>query len=220
MSTPKTTFGSARKKATKKTAKKKAAKKKVTKKKVSKQEAQTSAHKSRRTRQREKSEKLAKDIGGTRDEYGIIRDADGNVDSEKSGLTAKLKSRELQEIFLAHYRELGHVGDSVKKTGVSYSMPSQWCLRSDWFKEQYELAKQIVAVKLEDAAFVRSNTGWRKPIYWQGALVGFEQRFSDTLLVFLLKGLKPEVYRERSDVNVKATMDVSWTEMAKNAAAD
>ena len=42
---------------------------------------------------------------------------------------------------------------------------------------------------------VEEPTGWYK-----GEPGGFIRRYSDTLLIFLLKGLKPEVYRERVHV--------------------
>lgn len=36
-----------------------------------------------------------------------------------------------------------------------------------------------------------------------------EHEYSDTLLIFLLKGARPEVYRERADVRHSGKIDVS-----------
>ena len=39
----------------------------------------------------------------------------------------------------------------------------------------------------------------RPPVYYQGKEVGQIRKFSDTLLIFLLKGARPETYRERHE---------------------
>lgn len=50
----------------------------------------------------------------------------------------------------------------------------------------------------------RAIEGTVKPVYQGGKLVGTIQEYSDTLLIFLMKGAMPETYRERVDV----TLDV------------
>lgn len=39
--------------------------------------------------------------------------------------------------------------------------------------------------------------GVDEPVYYQGRSVGRVKRYSDVLLIFLLKGIRPDVYRER-----------------------
>ncbi len=51
---------------------------------------------------------------------------------------------------------------------------------------------------LEDEAVRRAKDGVEEPVYQGGKLVGHVQKYSDTLLIFLLKGAKPEKFRERS----------------------
>ncbi len=43
----------------------------------------------------------------------------------------------------------------------------------------------------------RAVEGTEKPVYQQGRLVGHVQEYSDTLLIFLLKGRRPEKYGEK-----------------------
>ena len=50
------------------------------------------------------------------------------------------------------------------------------------------------------AARRRAAEGTLKPVYQGGKLVGEIREFSDTLLIFLLKGKRPEVYRENVKV--------------------
>lgn len=53
-----------------------------------------------------------------------------------------------------------------------------------------------MADRLEREAMRRAHEGVRKPVYQGGKRVGFIQEYCDTLLIFLLKGLRPEKYRE------------------------
>jgi hypothetical protein len=53
---------------------------------------------------------------------------------------------------------------------------------------------------LEDEANRRAREGVERPVYQGGKFVGAIREFSDTLLIFLLKGLKPEKFRENSHI--------------------
>jgi hypothetical protein len=48
---------------------------------------------------------------------------------------------------------------------------------------------------LEDEAVRRAYEGWLKPVFYQGRQCGAVRRYSDKLLMFLLKGWRPERYR-------------------------
>ncbi len=65
----------------------------------------------------------------------------------------------------------------------------------------------IGADVLEQEARRRAVEGVSEPVYYMGAEVGSVQKYSDTLMCLLLKGHKPQKYRERTDLNVTG-MDV------------
>jgi hypothetical protein len=46
----------------------------------------------------------------------------------------------------------------------------------------------------------RALVGWKEPVYQGGKEVGTIRKFSDNLLIFLLKGKRPEVFRERHEL--------------------
>lgn len=50
----------------------------------------------------------------------------------------------------------------------------------------------------EDEAARRAFRGYDRPVYQQGMLVGKTKEYSDTLATFLLKGARPEKYREKA----------------------
>lgn len=55
---------------------------------------------------------------------------------------------------------------------------------------------------LEREAWRRAREGIAEPVFQHGKQVGTIQRYSDNLLMFLLKARAPERYRDRVDVNV------------------
>ena len=63
--------------------------------------------------------------------------------------------------------------------------------------EAYQAAVNDALDSLEEEARRRAHDGWQEPVYQGGKQVGTVQRFSDNLLMFLLKGKRPEVFRER-----------------------
>lgn len=63
----------------------------------------------------------------------------------------------------------------------------------------------------EKELYRRAVKGVRKPVFYKGEEVAAIKEYSDTLLMFFLKGKKPQTYRERFDIdaNVKGTLDVN-----------
>jgi transcriptional regulator with XRE-family HTH domain len=57
---------------------------------------------------------------------------------------------------------------------------------------------------LEDEARRRAVEGTLRPVYQSGKLVGHVREYSDQLTVLLLKGRRPDRYRERVDVHQSA----------------
>lgn len=61
-------------------------------------------------------------------------------------------------------------------------------------------AMQQAADYLEAEARRRAVEGWEEPVYYQGEEAGLVRKFSDTLLIFLMKGANPEKYRDRQQL--------------------
>jgi hypothetical protein len=61
---------------------------------------------------------------------------------------------------------------------------------------------------LEDEARRRAVDGVEEPVYQKGELVGSVRRYSDNLLMFLLRGRRPAVYRESATVELNAPVSV------------
>lgn len=96
-----------------------------------------------------------------------------------------------REAFLSNLAELGNVRDACRAAGIGRSTAYEW--RQDiTFAGAWDAALEEAADALEGEARRRAVEGVEEPIYHRGEVVGHVQRYSDTLLIFLLKGLRPE----------------------------
>ena len=80
------------------------------------------------------------------------------------------------------------------------------------FAEGWEAAVDRYVEKLEREADRRGVEGWDEPHFGSlgsgegTGVVGYVRRHSDLLLIFRLKALAPDKYRERQDVNVSGAV--------------
>lgn len=63
------------------------------------------------------------------------------------------------------------------------------------FREQWDEALEMAVDFLEAEADRRGRDGWGEDVYYRGQVVGKRQRYSDRMLIFRLKALKPEIYK-------------------------
>ena len=89
---------------------------------------------------------------------------------------------------------------AAKHAGVGRRTAFDHRQRDEEFALAWHEAAEAGADLLEDEARRRAAEGTLKPVYQGGKLVGEIREFSDTLLIFLLKGKRPEVYRENVKV--------------------
>lgn len=120
--------------------------------------------------------------------------------------------------FLAAYRESGNVSLSCEAAGVDRTMPYQRAKTDPTFKVDWDAAKEHAADLLVQEARRRARDGVTRLKFWQGDLITIpmlrdgrpvlddkqqpvmvpyvEHEYSDVLLIFLLKGLRPAEYRD------------------------
>ena len=85
---------------------------------------------------------------------------------------------------------------SAQKVGVGRRTVYEW-LADEQFKALYNEAHEDALDQLEEEARRRAVDGVLKPVYQRGRLVGRIREYSDTLLITLLKGKRPDTFRER-----------------------
>jgi hypothetical protein len=107
-----------------------------------------------------------------------------------------------QEAFLKALRIYGNVSKAAASAKVSRKFVYTQRESDEAFAQEWAAALDQSADYMEAEAWRRAVKGTKKPVYQNGKLVGGVQEYSDTLLIFLLKGARPEKYRERRDVEM------------------
>jgi hypothetical protein len=105
-------------------------------------------------------------------------------------------------LFLAELALDGNVTRAANAVGVDRSNAYQRRLRNPEFAKRWDDALESFADAVEAEAFRRAVTGTTKGIWWQGARVGEEQQWSDSLLLALLKAKRPQQYGDASRIQL------------------
>jgi hypothetical protein len=105
------------------------------------------------------------------------------------------------EKWLKVFAEFGVIGTACKAVGVDRSTAYNHREQFPDFAEAWDQAREDAADLFEEELRRRAIEGVVKPVYYEGRRVddGTIKTYSDTLLIFRLKALRPEVYREHFD---------------------
>jgi hypothetical protein len=108
----------------------------------------------------------------------------------------------VKKTFLEAFRQNGNITKSAEIAKVSRNTPANWRDSDPEFAEQYSIAELEAIDSLEAEARRRAVEGVQKPIYHNGKMVDVVREYSDTLLIFLLKGARPDKYRDQAQTQV------------------
>ncbi len=105
-----------------------------------------------------------------------------------------------QSKFLAAFSQSGIVTTAAENSKQNRNNHYNWLDKDPDYPARFEAAYDSAAETLEQEAITRGRDGWKEPIVYQGEITGHVIKKSDILLMFMLKGMKPEKYRERHDM--------------------
>jgi Bacteriophage Sf6, terminase small subunit-like len=82
---------------------------------------------------------------------------------------------------------------------AGYARPTLYKFRAAdvEFAQAWDDALEAGTDELEDEALRRAKDGYEEPRFYEGQLCGHVRKYSDTLLIFLLKARRPEKYSDR-----------------------
>ena len=108
-----------------------------------------------------------------------------------------------QDKFLEAFKAAGTVTHAAEQVGMHRRTHYDWLERDADYAGRYKDAEDAAIDALESEARRRALAGIEEPVFWQGVEVGQTRKYSDALLIFLLKGKRPGVYRERVQVQAE-----------------
>jgi hypothetical protein len=119
--------------------------------------------------------------------------------------------------FLAAYARTGNISKAAEDAGVDRKLHYQWLKNDPAYPDAFTEAHEKSVERMEAEADRRAVQGLQKVKTYQGEIIMvpsdltdpespkvplIEHEYSDTLLIFRLKALKPEKYRDNASVDL------------------
>lgn len=109
---------------------------------------------------------------------------------------------------IAAYKETCSVTKACLTADVHRRNHYDWLKFDPEYKAAFEASKDEACHALEDEAVRRAREGYDEPVFHKGEQCGVIRKYSDTLLIFLMKGAMPEKYADRQKVEHSANPDL------------
>ena len=100
------------------------------------------------------------------------------------------------------------VGDAAAAVGYARRSVYEWREAEPDFAARWETAINNAIERMEKEADRRGIDGTLRPVFYQGVECGQMREYSDTLLIFRLKALRPDQYRERFEHAINGKIDL------------
>ena len=105
-------------------------------------------------------------------------------------------------LFCKYLADTGNVTKAAQAINVSRTCCYEHKDEDPLFAEAWQNAVDQAVDELEEEGRRRAFEGTLEPVFYKGKECGYIRKYSDTLLIFLMKGHRPEKYRERSHLEV------------------
>lgn len=118
-----------------------------------------------------------------------------------------------QEKFLELFAETGNIKQSCTLVKISQNTVYRLRKKSKKFAEAWEEAESQGVDSLIAEARRRAYEGVDEPVFYKGEHCGLIRKYSDTLLIFLIKAKRPE-YRDNYQMNLSGDLTVKIVKFA------
>ena len=99
------------------------------------------------------------------------------------------------------YAETCNVTVAARRAGVGRRAHYSWLEEDSNYAEAFRKVRVQAGEYLEGVGVDRATKGWLEPVYYQGARCGSVRRYDGGLLQFLLRGLLPEKYGQKTEIS-------------------
>lgn len=107
-----------------------------------------------------------------------------------------------QRLLLEHLAQGSSLSAACEAAGADAGEAEAWRAADPVFAVAWDRALEAGTDRLEDEAFRRAAIGVVEPVFYQGKECGTVRKYSDSLLMFLLKARRAETYRERGNIEL------------------
>lgn len=135
----------------------------------------------------------------------------GRQKNARASAAAAVQARVAKEAFLAQYRAVGNVSGACRAAKVGRTTVYDWQKADADFRAAFADAELEATDLLEQECRRRALVGVEEPVYQGGAKVGTVRKYSDVLLIFLLKAKRPTEFRDRVEHTGKGGKPIEST---------
>jgi hypothetical protein len=121
------------------------------------------------------------------------------VAADQTNRTTKKERRDWKPAFLKALADTGNVKLACYKASIGRAAAYHAYHRSEEFAKLWDQAIED-SVDMLEAEARRRAVGFDVPVYYKGQTVGAIKQYSDVLMIVLLKGHRPEKYRDNYDI--------------------
>lgn len=105
-----------------------------------------------------------------------------------------------QPAFLKAYARLGSIRKAAEAVELHRDTHFAWMHRDPEYAAKFKGARAEYIERMEEEADRRAVEGVQRPVFYQGMICGYTTEYSDALIMFRLRRLDPDAYRERQAV--------------------
>lgn len=113
-----------------------------------------------------------------------------------------MPQREWEAEFLASLSLTPNVTEACRQAGVTRQAAYQYRAEDSEFAARWDAALDESTDELVGEAYRRAKEGVEEPVYFMGRVVGKVRKYSDTMLIFLLKSHRRKVYGDKLDADL------------------
>jgi hypothetical protein len=130
----------------------------------------------------------------------------------KASDRAEIRREKQKAKYIAAMELTGRNDKSAKLAGVGVTTVFDWIKADAIFGDAVEIAKEKALQIFDDEAHRRAVDGVEEPVFFQGTECGMVRKYSDTLLIFLMKANNPKKYRDNtvSTLKIDASKVIDW----------
>lgn len=121
------------------------------------------------------------------------------------------RTEKATERFLEAVRQGASITKAADLAGVGRRTAYEWREEDADFAQAWDDALEAWTDELEDEATRRAHEGVATPHFFKGQVCGHAQRFSDSLMIFMLRARRPEKYRDQ--VEHSGSIDVGLAKL-------
>src|SRR3989304_4578314 len=103
-------------------------------------------------------------------------------------MTGSDKTLRNKKAFIKLYAQTGTIQAACDAIDITRDSYYRWNKEDSDFAIGCKIAQAAFGEKLENEALRRAHDGWDEPVFYRGEMQGHVHKYSDTLLIFLMKG--------------------------------